>query len=321
MPFKPLPHQRFPVMLTQGCVNARFHYSLLRRKHVFGHIPELWLWKHVNVKPSAAFQKALPADESGSNTSFGSGLSAGISKWSSRHSATRQQPVPVSNWELCVMLDVIRERQRTVILHRDSRQSPTIGSLISSAQAPAFKRDLHLLCPAKLKRTGRCPCVLDLWKRSDCWGVGVPWVAYVCYWTITIESIKVRMDLIGMILVVFSKCNSRTVALDRKKHGKIGFAPWPPSWCRFSKNVNISCNFSPFKGEIEFSFLLALYENVPTHSYSMLPFENVLPDRWQRLPSPFSELSAFKAGENEVGPRLHLPVRREAITALRVIYL
>lgn len=145
MQFKPLPHQRFPVMLTQGCVNARFHYSLLQWKHVFGHIPELWLWKHVNVKPSAAFQKALPADESGSNTSFCSGLSAGISKWSSRHSATRLQPVPVSNWELCVMLDVIRERQRTVILHRDSRQSPTIGSLISSAQAPAFKRDLHLL--------------------------------------------------------------------------------------------------------------------------------------------------------------------------------
>lgn len=81
--------------------------------------------------------------------------------------------------------------------------------------------------------------------------------------------------------------------------------------------VNTSCNFSPLKGEIEFSFLLALYENIPTNRYSMLPFENVLPDRWQRLPSPFSELSAFKAGENEVGPRLHLPVHREAITAFR----
>lgn len=49
----------------------------------------------------------------------------------------------------------------------------------------------------------------------------------------------------------------------------------------------------------------------------MLLFENVLPDRWQSLSSPFSELSAFKAGENEVGPRLYLPVHREAIAVFR----
>lgn len=100
----PPRHRRPPGMLTWRCVKAcvRTHsqafgcenMSTLARHQAF----EFFFWAGLDVSE--------------------------VNKWSFRHPATRQRLVPVSGWELCVMHDVIRERQTTVILHRDSRAIP-----------------------------------------------------------------------------------------------------------------------------------------------------------------------------------------------------
>lgn len=47
---------------------------------------------------------------------------------------------------------------------------------------------------------------------------------------------------------------------------------------------------------------------------NMLPFDNVLPDRWQQIKDSmlalFDEHWVIKIGENKVNPHLHLPVHK-----------
>lgn len=127
-------------------------------------------------------------DVSLSNASFTSGFSTGPRNWSPRRSVTGCWFVPVSSWAVCVMHDVIGERQRAVILHRDSQAS------LSSALLPAFKRDPQRKRPSffvqvnyrrrsgvRVSLTGERGLITGSW--------------FVCCWTLTIES-QLRSDWI-----------------------------------------------------------------------------------------------------------------------------
>lgn len=130
-----LPQQHFTVMLMQGCVNVCFYDSLLQENHVLSHIPALWLWKRVNIRPPAALPSML-----GSPLGLGSALPDIL---------LHAGGLYLSAAERCAscMMSCVRGRglwSCTVT----ARQSPTTDSLISSAHPPAFTRDplLSLSC-------------------------------------------------------------------------------------------------------------------------------------------------------------------------------